>query len=188
MCLECFATICIRQHTSAYVSIRNKKTCALNALQQPAYVSIRQHTSAYVSIHQHTSAYVSIRQHTSAYVSIRQHTSAHVSIRQHTSAYVSIRQHTYAYLAFEAVHAVHSDSLVVATREIHRRWLKTLVRQQRRHHLHTSAYVSIRQYTSACVCWQKTLVRQQRRHHLHTSAYVSIREHASAYVSIREHT
>jgi hypothetical protein len=32
---------------------------------------IRQHTSAYVSIRQHTSAYVSIRQHTSAYVSIR---------------------------------------------------------------------------------------------------------------------
>ncbi len=34
---------------------------------------IRQHTSAYVSIRQHTSAYVSIRQHTSAYISIRQH-------------------------------------------------------------------------------------------------------------------
>jgi hypothetical protein len=29
---------------------------------EPAYVSIRQHTSAYVSIRQHTSAYVSIRQ------------------------------------------------------------------------------------------------------------------------------
>jgi hypothetical protein len=54
-------------------------------LLQPAYVSIRQHTSAYVSMRQHTSAYVSIRQHTSAYVSIRQHTSACVSIRQHTS-------------------------------------------------------------------------------------------------------
>jgi hypothetical protein len=34
-------------------------------------------------------------------------------------------------------------------------------------HLHTSAYVSIRQ---------------------HTSAYVSIRQHTSAYVSIRQHT
>jgi hypothetical protein len=42
---------------------------------------IRQHTSAYVSIRQYTSAYVSIRQHTSAYVSIRQHTSAYVSMR-----------------------------------------------------------------------------------------------------------
>jgi hypothetical protein len=89
---------------------------------------MRQHASAYVSIRQHTSAYVSIRQHTSAYVSIRQlvggvapyderllrelecqplllqrmrahgstwrqraYTCAYVSIRQHTSAYVSIR-------------------------------------------------------------------------------------------------
>jgi hypothetical protein len=42
---------------------------------------IRQHTSAYVSIRQHTSAYVSIRQNTSAYVCIRLHTSAYVSIR-----------------------------------------------------------------------------------------------------------
>ncbi len=37
---------------------------------------IRQHTSAYVSIRQHTSAFVSIRQRTSAYVSMRQHASA----------------------------------------------------------------------------------------------------------------
>jgi hypothetical protein len=72
----------------------------------PAYVSIRQHASAYVSIRQplvfraplHARravlpAYVSIRQD-----SIRQHTSAYVSIRQHTSAYVSIRQHTSAYV------------------------------------------------------------------------------------------
>jgi hypothetical protein len=77
-----------------------------------ALMGIRQHTSAYVSIRQHTaplqlqaplqlrcqylyflyySAYVSIRQHTSAYVSMRQHTSAYVSIRQHTSAYVALR-------------------------------------------------------------------------------------------------
>ncbi len=39
--------------------------------QYACWHSIRQHTSAYVSIRQHTSAYVSIRQHTSAYVSIR---------------------------------------------------------------------------------------------------------------------
>jgi hypothetical protein len=47
----------------------------------PASIHLRQHTSAYVSIGQHppTSAYVRIRQHTSAstYVSIRQHTSTH---------------------------------------------------------------------------------------------------------------
>jgi hypothetical protein len=57
----------------------------------PCRSCIRQHTSAYVSIRQHTSACVRIRQHTSAYVSIRQHASACVSIRPHTSAYVSIR-------------------------------------------------------------------------------------------------
>jgi hypothetical protein len=59
---------------------------------------IRQHTSAYVSIRQHTSAYVSIRQQVEMHLQqvvvavkhcIRQHTSAYVSIRQHTSAYVS---------------------------------------------------------------------------------------------------
>jgi hypothetical protein len=42
------------------------------------HTCMRQHTSAYVSIRQHTSAYVSIRQHTSAYVSIRGHTWAYV--------------------------------------------------------------------------------------------------------------
>jgi hypothetical protein len=117
------------------------------AARSSAYVSIRQHTSAYVSIRlqvrnekllarHHTSAYVSMRQHTSAYV---RHTSAYneqllargvavervcnywyfctskasklstcsleglqlsaririaTCIRQHTSAYVSIREHT----------------------------------------------------------------------------------------------
>jgi hypothetical protein len=77
-----------------------------------AYVSVRQHTSAYVSIRQRTSAYATCSSagehgreeevvprrherhvilHTSPYVSVRQHTSAHVSTRQHTSAHVSIR-------------------------------------------------------------------------------------------------
>jgi hypothetical protein len=90
------AYISIRQHTSAYVSIRSAHTSAhtsaSSALRREpprrsapllpapvAYVSIRQHTSAYVSIRQHTAAYVSIRvlfrvQHSSAYVSIREHT------------------------------------------------------------------------------------------------------------------
>ncbi len=73
--------VSMRQHTSAYVSIRrtSHKTCT-----PFASASIRPHTSAYVSIRQHTSAYVSIRQHTSAYVSIRLHMPAYVSIRQHT--------------------------------------------------------------------------------------------------------
>jgi hypothetical protein len=106
--------LCIRQHTSASVSIRHTRLacaphcgcCCLaranspsafpNCRQHtPAYVSIRQQTSAYVSRRQHTSAYVSIRQHTSAYVSKRQHMPAYVSIRQHTSAHVSIRHHTW---------------------------------------------------------------------------------------------
>jgi hypothetical protein len=56
---------------------------------QPAYVSIRQHTSLQRSLRmpraQQHACYAHI-------ASIRQHTSAYVSIRQHTSAYVSIRR------------------------------------------------------------------------------------------------
>jgi hypothetical protein len=93
---------CIRQHTSAYVSISHTsahvKSCSslffwsAAARIASAYVSIRQHTLAHFL---HTSACVT--SHNAVYlkdhVSIRQHTSAYVSIRQHTSAYVSIRQH-----------------------------------------------------------------------------------------------
>jgi hypothetical protein len=83
---------------------------------------------------QHTS-YVSIRQHTSAYVSIRQHTgvvepclivdaAARTRMRQYTSAYASIRQH----------------------------WWETLPDRRRGSaRPHTSAYVRIRQDTSAYV-------------------------------------
>jgi hypothetical protein len=71
----------VRQHTSAYVSIRQQSSPQSRLAPSGAYV--RQHTSAYVSIRQQSSpqsrlapsgAYV--RQHTSAYVSIRQHTRA----------------------------------------------------------------------------------------------------------------
>jgi hypothetical protein len=52
--------IYIRQHTSAYVSIRMLTCCkAAEWREEPliyTYVSIRQHTSAYVSIRQHTHA------------------------------------------------------------------------------------------------------------------------------------
>jgi hypothetical protein len=51
----------IRQHTSAYVSIRYMSQATQATQVCRAYVSMRQHTSAYVSIRQHTSAYVSIR-------------------------------------------------------------------------------------------------------------------------------
>ncbi len=85
------ASIHLRQHTSAYVSIgqhpptsayvRIRQHTSTHPRSEPANIHLRQHTSAYVSIGQHppTSAYVRIRQHTSAstYVSIRQHTSTH---------------------------------------------------------------------------------------------------------------
>jgi hypothetical protein len=99
----------IRQHTSAGPYSRTSM-----------HVCIRQHTSACVSVLVRTTAPVSIRQHTSASVNIRQHTSAYVSIRQLQAdrelvrttapactampAYVSIRQHTSA----PAVHCVEA--------------------------------------------------------------------------------
>jgi hypothetical protein len=61
----------------------------------------RQHTSAYVSIRQHTSHMrlllvlcdaLQEREDNRPCVSIRQHTSAYVSIRQHTSAYLKERE------------------------------------------------------------------------------------------------
>jgi hypothetical protein len=61
--LEQVFCICIRQHTSAYVSIlcscygRGSNRCFVSA-----YVSIRQHTSAYVSIRQHTDVVARLEQ------------------------------------------------------------------------------------------------------------------------------
>ena len=82
------ASVSIRQHTAAYVSIRLRCIRMLpRAIQEDAPPSLL--VPACVSIRLHTSAYVSMRQHTSVYVSIRQHTSEYVSIRLHTSAYVS---------------------------------------------------------------------------------------------------
>ncbi len=91
-----------------------------------------------------------VRQHTSAYVSIRQHTSAYVSTRQHTSAYVSIQRlirtlcviidehrHNDGASMFQEV-APHSHGPVP-----HRQLLA------RKEAEYTSAYVSIRQHTSA---------------------------------------
>jgi hypothetical protein len=79
----------IKEHTSAYVSIRH------NLKHTSAHVSIRQQQQQrlrsilisvqLISVHnlKHTSAYVSIRQHTSAYVSI-QHTCCSLVARQAT--------------------------------------------------------------------------------------------------------
>ena len=72
----------IRQHTSAYVSIRQSAYHTLHSLigafGKHAYVSMRQHASACVSIRQ--SAYHTLHSLTRAfgrhaYVSMRQHTS-----------------------------------------------------------------------------------------------------------------
>ena len=74
-----------------------------------------------------------------------------------------------------------------------RQWLYARVLCE---HLHTSAYVSIRQRTPPAVALcARPLPAPARRHggrttqdahDQHTSAYVSIRQHTSAYVSIRQ--
>jgi hypothetical protein len=62
--------VSIRQHTSAYISIRDAVGGGGDGVRaverRDVYVYVR---SAYVSICQHMSAYVSIRHYTSAYVS-----------------------------------------------------------------------------------------------------------------------
>jgi hypothetical protein len=104
------AYVSIRQHTSAYVSIRQLFKRVLVQLHRCRHrACIRQHTSAYVSVRQHTSAFQTLAcaaasvpascLHTSAYVT-------HVSIPAaerygvQEKAYVSIRQHTSAPSAY----------------------------------------------------------------------------------------
>ena len=70
-----------RGYTSAWKGL-TKSGCPPRASSRASSpCSMRQHTSAYVSIRQHTSSHASspcsMRQHTSAYVSIRQHASAY---------------------------------------------------------------------------------------------------------------
>jgi hypothetical protein len=65
---------CIRQHTSAYVSI-----CQHMSASEAPLLSCKACSVAYV-LSQVQTNYVNIRQHTSAYVSIRQHPPASVSI------------------------------------------------------------------------------------------------------------
>jgi len=128
---------------SSTTPLSNLTSSLTELLSNPAYVSIRQHTSAHVSTRQHTSAFGSIRQHTSAYVSIRQHTA---QLRQHTSAYVSIR-HTYL-----SIRRIRTSSYVS-------------IRP------HTSAYISIRQdklgYVRRWRTWRGCCRRPQRsfQHH-----------------------
>jgi hypothetical protein len=84
----------IRQHTSAYVSIRISAYVSIRKARSPMGKLDRRpvariHTLSSSEVCGDWLAYVSMRQHTSAYVSIR--ISAYVSIRQHTSAYASRR-------------------------------------------------------------------------------------------------
>ncbi len=81
-----FASVSIRQHPSAYVSILGFAlvgSCSCGALFS---VCIRQHASAYVSI-RGFALVGSCSCGALLSVCIRQHPSASVSIRQHTSAY-----------------------------------------------------------------------------------------------------
>ncbi len=184
------AYVSIRQHTSAYVSIRQPSACA-----EAHRTCIRQHTSA-----QHTSAYVSIRQPSACAEAhrtcirprirphIRQQTSAYVSTRQHTSAYVSIRQSSEARLRRGLVHlSVHVAEAFAEALNNSR--VPACVSTS-----HTSAYVSIRQHTSAYVSTrQHTSQRRSRAEALinrHSSTLVirHTSQHTSAYVSIRQHT
>jgi predicted metal-dependent hydrolase len=114
---------------------------ALVANLSRAYVSIRQHTSAYVAGDPHVERLALVANLSAAYVSIRQHTSAYVSIRQHTSAYVSIT----AVELYENV-ANHARREYAAAHDV-----VPLLRPLLPNSVHTSAYVSIRQHTSAYV-------------------------------------
>jgi hypothetical protein len=175
----------LHEHASAYASIRQQPPAHVSKRQHtsaytPATASIRQHTTASARKRQHTSAYVSIRQHTSATASIRQHTSAYASIHQHTpayarllmrpqtyrrktptSAYVSIRQHTpaYARLLMEQRQTYRRKTLACGPRPAAQRWQSAYVSIRQ----HTSAYVSIRQHTPANLPPQDTCVRTTPR-------------------------
>jgi hypothetical protein len=159
-------------HTSAYVSI------------QPAYVSICQHTAcirqqgcinlvrpqasfgAWTYVPQPRREQLlstCIRQHTSAYAT------TYVSIRQHTAC---IRQHTSADTC---------RSRCCRSSTTYRSVLGTRARPSR------SAYISIRQHTSAYVSryLQKSLLSDQ---YCRPSLGTRARRSRSAYVSIRQHT
>ena len=180
----------IRQHPSAYVSIRQQTA------DKGGTLLAQKHTSASVSIHQHPSAYGRQGWHlarTKAYARIHQHTSAYdkgppcshktakspsqrckleashssmlLSLRHASaSAYISIRQHTSAYISIRQQHAVATPPR-----------LRLCIRQQ------MSAYVSIRHHTSAHISTMLLPLRPAS-----ASAYVSRCQHTSAYVSIAQ--
>jgi hypothetical protein len=187
-----------------------------------AYVSIRQHTSAYVSIRQTLAGVYSIRQHTSAYVSIRQTLAGVYSIAVCRHQYSSMRTHIYQYddacssmrthvAVCEHTYRLRHEHFILLPR--HFKFAFHSAESLLRACEGVSAYVSIRQHTSAYVSIRSAYVsirtsayvsmrqiclpqceeppeRAPRRASIrqHTSAYASIRQHASAYASIRQHT
>ena len=149
----------------------------LNRTVTSAYVHIRQHTSAYVSRPAQAAswelAYLGAAQsrgcagqlpaapsharlHTSVYVSIRQHqyTSAYVARLRRSTASCAFSRAPVLFLLRQYLYFCTSTASTLSTRSVPEL---------------TSAYVSIRQHTSAYVSTRS--IRQ------HTSAYVSIREY-----------
>ena len=111
----------IRQHKSAYVSMRGLHL-SLPISAHTRHMRLKRHTHTHARTHTHTHIHTHTRthahththtqviedgmkmlpvrppliEHMSAYVSIRQNTSAYASIRQHMPAYVRLRQNTSA--------------------------------------------------------------------------------------------
>ena len=106
---------------------------------------------------------------------MRQHASAGISIRQHTSAYLllAVPEHGVKGAVDTrrlAVYQAEPVSLGLPCERHH--WRRDL------QHLHTSAYVSIRQHTS------RFLGRKSSKERDFVS--LLLRQHTSAYVSVRQ--
>ncbi len=183
------AYVSIRTYTSSYVRYVSIRRTSVGARQRPGAVyqrrqaacldlsGIRQHTCVYC---RHTSAYVRILQQCISDDSVRAWTSqAYVSIRAYTAG---IRQHTSAYVVTccictsrQAPPAVFIRSASAMIRLGRPRPCSSPERSIR---TYTSAYVRIRQHTSAhgrmrprpCSSPERSI-----RTNTYTSAYVSIR-------------
>jgi hypothetical protein len=137
--------VSIRQHTSAFVSIRCCSWCPDDS---------RTYTSAYVSIRQHTSAFVSIRQHTLLFVMPGRLSNLYVSIRQHSSAFVSIRccswcpEDSRTYVASRSMRTLSSMYSVDPTPVCEDKYADVCWRML------TYADVCWRMLTYADVCWR----------------------------------
>jgi hypothetical protein len=124
-----------------------------------------------------------------AAMSCAQHATACTSsirqrIRQH-----GISQHTSACTARYSLHVQHPSAHTSA-------WHKSAYVSMRQHTSASSAYVSIRQHTSPARPRRRRVdppsihphASASTRIHQHTSAYASIRQHTSASTRIHQHT